>query len=74
LSDSIQIQGKIVVHFLNKGGGGGGCLGEDLHSEKRGWEWPEGRITGGGASLEREREEESRKNKGGRRETLTEPV
>jgi hypothetical protein len=36
LSDFIQIRGKIVMHFLNKGGGGGGCLGGDLHREERG--------------------------------------
>jgi hypothetical protein len=71
LSDFIQIRGKIEVHFLNKGGG---YLGEDLHGEERAWEWLEGQIIDGGASLEREREEESRKNKGGRRKTPNELV
>jgi hypothetical protein len=42
-----------VVHFLNKGEV---YLGEDIHGEERGREWPQGRITAGGASLERERE------------------
>jgi hypothetical protein len=59
-----------VVHFLNKGEV---YLGEDIHGEERGREWPQGRITGGGASLEREREE-NRKNKEGRRKTPVEPV
>jgi hypothetical protein len=34
-----------MVHFLNKGGGGG-----DLHGEKRGQKWSDGRINDGGAS------------------------
>jgi hypothetical protein len=36
-----------MVHFLNKGGGGGGYLEEDLHGEERGQEWPVGWIAGG---------------------------
>jgi hypothetical protein len=47
-----------VVHFLNKGGRDGWYLGEDLHGEERGQEWPDGRITGGNASLERDEESE----------------
>jgi hypothetical protein len=43
LNDFIQIWGKIVMHFLNKGGG---YLGGDLHEEERGREWPEDRIVG----------------------------
>jgi hypothetical protein len=53
LSDFIQIQGKIVMHFQNKGGGGGGYLVGHLHREERGWEWLNDKITGAGDFLER---------------------
>jgi hypothetical protein len=53
LSDFIQIRGKIVLHFVNKGGGGGGYIEEDLHGEERGREWPEGWIAGASNFLER---------------------
>jgi hypothetical protein len=59
---------KSMVHFLNKWGGGGGYLGEDLHGEERGREWPNGRIAGGGATWERDEERE--RMKGGRRKAL----
>jgi hypothetical protein len=62
-----------MVHFLNKGGGGGGYLGEDLHGEKRG---QSGRMGGSpaaarlGREMRRERDNEGRKKKG----LATEPV
>jgi hypothetical protein len=59
--------GKIVVHFLNKGGGGEeegvGYLGETLHGEEREREWPTIWITGGGNFLEREMKEKRKKKK-----------
>jgi hypothetical protein len=50
-----------MVHFLNKGGEGGGYLGKDLHEEESGWDWPDDRIIGRDASWrEMRREEEER--------------
>jgi hypothetical protein len=43
-------EAKSMVHFLNKGGGGGGYIGEELHGEERGQEWSDARITGDDAS------------------------
>jgi hypothetical protein len=60
------------VHFLSKGGGEGGYLGEDLDGEETEQEWPKGWITGGSALWEREmrriervREEEERLSRTG---------
>jgi hypothetical protein len=70
LSDFIQIQGKIVVHFLNKGGW---YLREDLQGEERGREWLEGRIAGADDFLERgEEKEEMRRER--RREEEEAPM
>jgi hypothetical protein len=40
---SSLIQFKSKVHFLKKGGG---YLGEDLHGEEKGLEWPDIQIAG----------------------------
>jgi hypothetical protein len=67
----IQIRGKIVVHFLNKGGG---YLGEALHEEERGREWPTLQIAAGGDFLEREKRRGEEKEKERKRKASAETV